>query len=59
MRKFVPVLLLLPAILLVPILADAAANTRIVQKGRAFRPGTVTIMRGENLTSTNDDSFIH
>jgi plastocyanin len=59
MRKFLPVLLLLPAVLLVPILADAAENRRIVQKGRAFRPAAVTIMRGEALTFTNDDSFIH
>jgi plastocyanin len=59
MRKFLPVLLLPPLIALVPILADAAENRRIVQKGRAFRPGTVTIMRGESLTFTNGDSFVH
>ncbi len=37
----------------------AAANTIIVQKGRVFRPGEVTINRGESLTFTNEDSFIH
>jgi plastocyanin len=47
------------ACVLLPAFAAYAANTRIVQKGRAFRPGTVTIMRGEALTFTNDDSFIH
>ena len=31
----------------------------IVQKGRAFHPGEVTINRGESLTFTNDDDFIH
>lgn len=40
-------------------MADAAEKTRVVQKGRAFRPGEVTINRGETLTFTNDDSFIH
>ena len=42
-----------------PLLADAAEDRRIVQKGRAFRPGEVTIMRGESLTFTNEDSFVH
>ncbi|HWY62884.1 MAG TPA: cupredoxin domain-containing protein [Rhizomicrobium sp.] len=31
----------------------------IVQSGRAFRPGEVTINRGEALTFTNNDEFIH
>ena len=31
----------------------------IVQQGRAFRPGEVTINRGETLTFTNNDEFIH
>jgi plastocyanin len=39
--------------------AFAAANTVIVQKGRVFRPGEVTINRGESLTFTNEDSFVH
>jgi len=31
----------------------------VVQQGRAFRPGEVTINRGETLTFTNNDEFIH
>ena len=31
----------------------------IVQQGRAFHPGEVTINRGESLTFTNNDEFIH
>lgn len=31
----------------------------IVQKGRSFRPGEVTIRQGETLVFTNEDSFIH
>jgi plastocyanin len=31
----------------------------IVQKGRAFHPSEVTIQRGESLTFTNNDDFIH
>jgi plastocyanin len=31
----------------------------IVQQGRAFRPAEVTIARGESLTFTNADEFIH
>ena len=37
--------------------ADAAHT--IVQSGRTFRPGDVTINRGESLTFTNNDEFIH
>jgi plastocyanin len=31
----------------------------VVQKGRHFRPAEVTINRGESLTFTNSDPFIH
>ena len=31
----------------------------IVQQGRAFRPAEITITKGEVLTFTNDDEFIH
>ncbi len=31
----------------------------IVQIGRAFQPGEVTINRGETLTFSNRDQFIH
>jgi plastocyanin len=37
--------------------ADAAHT--VVQKDRAFHPGEVTINRGESLTFTNNDEFIH
>src|ERR1700742_3949408 len=37
--------------------ADAAHT--IVQKDRSFRPAEVTINRGEQLTFTNNDEFIH
>lgn len=42
-----------------PVLAAHAASTTIAQKGRAFRPGEVTINRGDTLTFTNQDSFVH
>src|ERR1051326_4223591 len=53
--------LLLPLFLLpLPVAAMAADAARTVtQKGRAFRPGEVIINRGETLTFTNEDSFIH
>jgi plastocyanin len=55
-----PIPCLLPLLLLAPAIALAAdpAHT-VVQKGRAFRPGEVTITHGESLTFTNDDDFIH
>ena len=47
-------------LLLLPISAQAQDNSRVIsQKGRAFRPGEVTISRGDTLTFTNADSFIH
>ena len=45
-------------LLAVPAFAADEAHT-IVQKGRAFRPAEVNINRGESLTFTNDDEFIH
>jgi plastocyanin len=54
MRKLILLLLLLPCA------ASAADSSRIIsQKGRAFRPGEVTIARDQSLTFTNEDSFIH
>lgn len=53
-------LLPIAAAFLVPLAALAAdAGHTIVQKGRRFLPGEVTIGRGESLTFTNDDEFIH
>jgi plastocyanin len=31
----------------------------IAQSGRAFHPGDITINRGDTLTFTNQDDFIH
>ena len=51
---------LLFLLLLLPVSVQAQDNSRIIsQKGRAFRPGEVTIARNESLTFTNQDSFIH
>jgi len=51
---------LLLLFLLPPVAALAAdAGHTISQKGRAFRPTEVSINRGETLTFTNEDSFIH
>jgi plastocyanin len=54
MKKLLSLLLLMP----LPAFAADDAHT-IVQKGRTFHPGEVTIDRGESLTFTNDDEFIH
>ena len=40
-------------------LAAAAATHRIVQKGRAFGVGEITIARGDTLLFTNEDEFLH
>ena len=50
--------LCLAACLLLPVPAFAADHI-IVQKARAFRPAEITIDRGDRLTVTNDDEFIH
>ena len=52
------------ALVLIFLLAPAGAFAAdeahtVVQKGRAFRPAEVTINRGESLTFTNNDEFIH
>jgi plastocyanin len=54
MRKLLPLVVLAAA----PALAADETHT-IVQRGRAFHPGEVTINRGESLTFTNEDDFIH
>jgi plastocyanin len=54
MKKLLPLFLLVPA---ASFAADEAHT--VVQKGRAFRPAEVSINRGESLTFTNDDEFIH
>jgi plastocyanin len=53
-------LTLLPILLLVPVSAFAADEAHtVIQKSRAFHPTEVTINRGESLTFTNNDEFIH
>ena len=51
--------LLLPFLLLPAAAMAADAGHTVSQKGRAFHPTDVTINRGESLTFTNEDSFIH
>ena len=53
---------LAPALLLAGFFACAAFaddGHTIVQAGRAFHPGEVTIGRGETLVFSNRDEFIH
>jgi plastocyanin len=51
---------LLPLLLVLPLAANAQDTSRVIsQKGRAFRPGEVTIDRNQSLAFTNEDSFIH
>jgi plastocyanin len=54
MKKF----LLLP-LLLAPVIGFADDAHTIIQKGRRFSATEVTIRRGESLTFTNNDEFIH
>lgn len=54
MKKLLPILLLC-----VPLAALAQPTHVIVQKGRRFSPPQITINRGESLTFTNEDEFIH
>jgi plastocyanin len=53
--------LLATALLLASTGAALAADPghTIVQSGRAFHPGETTIGKGESLTFTNNDQFIH
>lgn len=43
---------------LLPLAAQASPAT-VMQKGRAFHPGEITIARGQTVTFTNEDSYIH
>ncbi|HMH66089.1 MAG TPA: hypothetical protein VK515_10900 [Rhizomicrobium sp.] len=51
--------LFLAACALALLIRSAAADTVVIQKGRAFHPVEVTITRGAGITFTNDDSYIH
>jgi plastocyanin len=50
---------LVALLILAPIAAFADDAHTIVQQGRTFRPGEVTINKGESLIFTNQDEFIH
>jgi plastocyanin len=52
-------MLLLSLLLLAPSIALADNAHVIVQKDRRFNPAEVTIRKGETLTFTNNDEFIH
>lgn len=39
--------------------AAQAADLKVEQKGRAFHPAEISIARGQTLTFTNGDSYIH
>jgi plastocyanin len=49
----------LAALGLVLAIGPAAADAVVTQKSRAFRPTEVTIAKGEQVTFTNNDSYIH
>ena len=51
--------LFLAAFGLVLAIGPAAADAVVTQTSRAFRPTDVTVNRGEAVTFTNDDSYIH
>ena len=45
--------------LLIAASAAQAADLKVEQKGRAFRPNEISIAHGQTVTFTNGDSFIH
>ena len=47
------------AMALIAASASAQTSLTIVQMGRAFHPSEITIARGETLTFSNRDDFIH
>ncbi len=51
-------ILLALALVLAPAMAQAD-NRIIVQKGRAFQPKDVALKKGDTITFTNNDEFIH
>ena len=57
MKKYAAIALALTAGISTALAADPAHT--IVQSGRVFHPVEVTIGRGESLTFTNNDQFIH
>ena len=57
MKKILIALLASAALATAAAAADAAHT--VAQRDRTFRPAEVTINRGEALTFTNQDAFIH
>ena len=51
--------LLLILLLVAPVVAVAQSSHTIVQKNRRFSLAEIAIKRGESLTFTNADEFIH
>jgi plastocyanin len=51
--------ILIAFLVLAPMAAFAGDAHTVVQQGRTFRPGEITINKGEALTFTNKDEFIH
>ena len=51
--------ILIAFLVLAPMAAFADDAHTVVQQGRTFRPGEITINKGEALTFTNKDEFIH
>jgi plastocyanin len=51
--------ILIAFLVLTPMAAFADDAHTVVQQGRTFRPGEITINKGEALTFTNKDEFIH
>ncbi len=50
---------MMPAALLLCVAPAFAANQTVVQNGRRFHPGEITINKGDSITFTNNDEFIH
>jgi plastocyanin len=46
-------------LVVLPAVAFAQGTNTITQKGRRFLPAEVTISKGQALTVTNNDEFIH
>jgi plastocyanin len=46
-------------LLTIPAVSFAQSTNTIVQKGRRFLPAEIAIRKGESITVTNDDEFIH
>jgi plastocyanin len=59
MRSFILTAALLVCAELTCVSAAFAASHTVIQTGRRFRPGEITIAKGDTVTFTNNDEFIH